>query len=274
MEKSDLPEKDKVKSRLRTKHTKPKAKTSLNLLCDALLERRSKSIRELAAAGCNINRSGPMGLCPLHIAARNGDACSVRTLLECGADSTIATRLMRWTPLHFAAHNRHPHIIAMLCTEQSERVDVNAPDVYGHSPLFYSVIQGDLEAVRIWIAVGADLNMLSFKERTPLLMAARYGRAEAARLLLEAGARASLNISQATGETPLHLAAHFGHSHLVMMLLQHGADVFKRSYAGADALAYAAMKWRLDIVIDLYLSQLASINEVHGKKRPRLGCCH
>ena len=86
--------------------------------------------------------------------------------------------------------------------------------------------------------------------RTPLLVAARNGRIEAAALLIEAGADVNVaqrlyhsgkDLGSSMGITPLHYAANFKHEAVVRLLLEHGADVNATTSDGQTPL-----KWGKD----------------------------
>ncbi|KAL3131575.1 hypothetical protein ABBQ38_007875 [Trebouxia sp. C0009 RCD-2024] len=67
-----------------------------------------------------VNQADEWGLCPLHIAARAGNADIVTLLLLAQADPTRQSWDKR-TPLHFAAQHRHPAIIRQLLVHPSLR---------------------------------------------------------------------------------------------------------------------------------------------------------
>ncbi|TGD58831.1 ankyrin repeat domain-containing protein [Flavobacterium humi] len=60
--------------------------------------------------------------------------------------------------------------------------------VFKPTPLCSAIIKGDLETVKKFIEYGADVNESS-EGLTPLMLAARYNKAEIVTLLLEKGAR-------------------------------------------------------------------------------------
>ena len=70
-------------------------------------------------------------------------------------------------------------------------VDVHAPDIFGQTPMFVAVRDGQAEIVQLLISRGVDVNtpVEKFNGRGPLYYAADYGHPEVARVLLDAGAR-------------------------------------------------------------------------------------
>eukprot|EP00035_Acanthoeca_spectabilis_P010656 m.189008 g.189008 ORF g.189008 m.189008 type:complete len:267 (+) comp15095_c0_seq2:463-1263(+) len=91
------------------------------------------------------------------------------------------------------------------------------------NPLFAASQNGHAEAARMLIAAGADVNeMLTNKNTgTPLLVAAHYGHNDVIRLLIDAGA----NLDQGTEVyTPVYQAAVRGHVDTVRLLVEAGAN--------------------------------------------------
>jgi hypothetical protein len=76
---------------------------------------------------------------------------------------------------------------------------------------------------------------------SPLIVAAVFGRTEAARLLVENGA--SLDQPNNDGSTPLHVAAFFCHLETVQLLLEQGADIEVRNSYGKTALESVSGEW-------------------------------
>ena len=60
--------------------------------------------------------------------------------------------------------------------------------------------------------------------------AARLGRVESARHLLDQGA--DKDKANNYGQTPLHWAVYFNHLEMVMLLMRHGAHLYVRTRAG------------------------------------------
>lgn len=96
----------------------------------------------------------------------------------------------------------------------------------GITPLMQAVLYGDLDAVRLLLANGADPNLRNEAGAMALLWAA--ADTEMFRLLLDRGA--DVNARSDDGRTPLLIAAgQFGSRSIVMLLLDRGADLSAKS---------------------------------------------
>jgi hypothetical protein len=80
---------------------------------------------------------------------------------------------------------------------------------------------------------------------TPLLVAAIFGRTDAAKLLIEKGA--NVNASSNDGATALHGAAFFGHAEIVKLLLDKGAKVDAKNIRGETPLDAVAGSWSQEL---------------------------
>ncbi len=88
--------------------------------------------------------------------------------------------------------------------------------------------------VRELLGLGAAVNASSqVAGWGPVHLAARLGRVDLMKALLDQGGNASLALM---GSSPLHVAARAGHTDLLRLLLLHGADVNAADHAGCSAL--------------------------------------
>ncbi|KAL3440159.1 ankyrin repeat-containing domain protein [Aspergillus insuetus] len=106
-----------------------------------------------------------------------------------------------------------------------------------------------------------------------LLRAARYGRTDLARKLLEQ--RIPLNSARREGHTALSLAAKFGHEEIVQLLIAHGADIEtkcddSRPMGGHTPLWFAAGEGHAHIITILLDAgaSTAGGEEVDGRLMP------
>lgn len=102
---------------------------------------------------------------------------------------------------------------------------------------------------------------------TALHLAAFFGRADAARLLLQAGADPRAVSANSMANTPLHAAAAGRHLEVCKLLLQKDADPNARQHGGYTALQSAALHGDRDLV-DLLLCHGAdaSLADDEGKR--------
>ena len=102
--------------------------------------------------------------------------------------------------------------------------DVNAEIKNGLAPLQFAVANDQKEIAELLIAAGADLNTKNVNGTAPLHLAARIGHKKIVELLIDKGA--DMNAKADSIEfTPLHIAAREGHKEIVELLIAKGADV-------------------------------------------------
>jgi ankyrin repeat protein len=109
----------------------------------------------------------------------------------------------------------------------------------GAADLFDAAQRGDVALLKHLLArPSAQVNACNADGETPLLLAAREDRIEAAALLLDAGA--SLKAQDAEGLTPLHVAARYGFTDLTNLLCARKADLIAR-----DAQGWTPLQWAI-----------------------------
>jgi hypothetical protein len=132
-------------------------------------------------------------------------------------------------------------LLAAGCGKQEERPadeaqsrnpqTVSVPEIDLHT----AAATGDMEAIREYIAAGADLDVRDPEGGAcPLSTAALFGRTEAALALIDAGA--DINCRGNDGATPLHVAAFFCRPEIVSALLEKGADTTVKNKYGSTPL--------------------------------------
>ena len=111
---------------------------------------------------------------------------------------------------------------------------------------------GNIEAIKQHVAAGTDVDA---KEPSggsaPLLVAALYGQTEAARLLIEKGAK--LETRNNDGATPLLVAVFFCQPETAKLLLEKGADLHAQNRRGDTPLDTVAGPWSPELE-GLYVS--------------------
>ena len=129
--------------------------------------------------------------------------------------------------------------------EDPAMAEANAPD--GFTALHFAAYFGKAEIARILIEAGAAVGAVANNETRvqPLHSAAAGRHLEACRLLLAAGA--DVNARQAGGFTPLHAAAQNGDPELVELFLSARADPAATTDAGATPAATAEAAGHVDV---------------------------
>ena len=207
--------------------------------------------RLLIEAGADPNQVDRTGETILMIATQTGDAETVRVLLDRGADVTATDPEFGQTALMWAARGDRPGLVEMLIdhgsdvTARTRRGETPAPRLpcigrTGCGSHGLGIIRGGLPERGKRAPIPGEM--------TPLMYAAREGRTESARLLLEAGA--DVNAVDANGIAPLLLAIGNNRIELAELLLDRGADLNAVDWYGRTPL-WAAVEMRN---VDLHYS--------------------
>lgn len=119
---------------------------------------------------------------------------------------------------------------------------------YRQSLLVHSSLSGNVAMMKLSLALGADANEFDCPTSycwTPIVSAAAANRLEAVRLLLERGADVNKKLKR--GPTALLIASFHGDIEMVRLLLANGADV-NADCEGDTALSWAKQKGHPEVV--------------------------
>ena len=122
--------------------------------------------------------------------------------------------------------------------------------------------KGTLSELKRLINKGADLEVRTPWERTPLIMACIDWETRKVKLLLEAGA--NINASDHEGDTPLH-AAIYGSNSLTQLLVDNGADIEARNLDGLTPLGHACEIGKQG-AIEILCEAGANVNDEYSTK--------
>ena len=214
------------------------------------------------------------GATPLYDAARMGTYDMVKSLVNYGADPTVATKA-GLTPLHQAAARGNLDMVKDLVQAGA---DVNAIAENGRTPIFYAAERGKASTVSYLLDKKAEINLADEKGVTPLILAARSGNAALVKFLvvnkkanfaatakdgttaLIAGAKTpeivkflaekmpNVNGVDPDGNTVLHLCAETADEETVRKLLYYGAKEDLPNKKGETPILLAARAGNTDMV--------------------------
>ena len=226
-----------------------------------------ESVNLLLQAGANVKAANRYGVTPLHLATSNGNVAIIGRLLRAGADPD-ARDASGETLLMVAVRSGNIDSVAALVERGAA---VNASDMATQTtPLMWAVRSNSLPAVKLLIEHGATVDTTTrvgtvpawvspnagggshglgiirggWPERgsraatpggmTALLYAARDGRVELARTLLDAGA--NVNRAEANEISPLLMALTNDHMAVARLLIERGADINAADFWGRTPL--------------------------------------
>ena len=153
------------------------------------------------------------------------------------------------TPLMLACLGGHVETARALL---SARADVDARSRAGCTALCLAAEEGAVDAIELLLASSPspDASMAARRSdgATPLLLASAHGLRAAAPLLRGGPATAELHVADALGRTPLMVAATYGRTSLAARLVALGAAVDARRGCGRTALHAACRHGHEDVV--------------------------
>eukprot|EP00042_Codosiga_hollandica_P023595 m.94499 g.94499 ORF g.94499 m.94499 type:complete len:673 (-) comp51251_c0_seq2:40-2058(-) len=199
----------------------------------------------------NMEARDHTGATALILAALTGHRAATQLLISCGSN-VLAKDSNQNTALHFAAWQEREHSIDILQILLKNGAKPNDCNVDGDTALHNASHHGKAYAVLLLIDAGFDPRIqnkdsetaldvavrFDSREVVPVLLdhdralldsgsalriAARHGRTEISRMLLDAGASCTSQESE-SGDTPLHIAARNTRVGVCEQLLAFGAD--------------------------------------------------
>nr|XP_043628928.1 protein S-acyltransferase 24-like [Erigeron canadensis] len=211
--------------------------------------------------GCSVNLPDDQGYRALQWAALNNRVSAVQYILERGADVN-AVDLTGQTALHWSAV-RGSVQVADLLLEEGTRVnaadtygyqtthvaaqygqtaflyhivtkwnaDPDVPDNEGRSPLHWAAYKGFADSIRLLLFLDAYRGRQDKEGCTPLHWAAIRGNLEACTVLVQAGKKDDLMVTDNTGLTPAQLASDKNHRQ-VAFFLGNARKLLEKRYEG------------------------------------------
>jgi uncharacterized protein len=195
----------------------------------------ARLVEALLAAGVDPNETSPEGETILMTASRSGGAEAVQVLLAHGASVNRKEGWHEQTALMWAAGDNQPAIVKALLAAGAE--------INGRSKV--------LPGAPVGRGRGSETSFQSAHSTfprggfTPMLFAAREGSLDAARVLVEGGA--DVNLADPDGISPAMMSIINGHYDTAALLIRaKGVSVDAVDKAGRTALFFAADMHRLE----------------------------
>ena len=140
--------------------------------------------------------------------------------------------------------------LQLFCKDLSK---INIPDECGWTPLYRTVVAGDIFSATLLLNNGADPNIQCTMGETPLYQAVDMEKMDHIKLLLKNGA--DPNITNDDGLSPLHAAVYKQNVSIVKILLKYGANPNLKSKLYQQTPLHLAIKNNTDPMILLLLVQ-------------------
>ena len=180
---------------------------------------------------------------PMYYAAFCGFPDVLEKLIRQHPEHVIASCGPLRTALHAASRMNRLTVVQSLLRHGA---DVNAPGLWGWTPLLFASYWGCLETARWLIEHGADMDAKALEgHHTSLHLAASSGNLEIVQMLFEHNA--NVNARNKTGHTPLQLASSRGDVDIVRFLLNHSVDPKARGINQWTPLHEVSSSGHLDI---------------------------
>jgi ankyrin repeat protein len=195
--------------------------TALNKAVEA---EKPDVVKLLIERKANIHHRDSYGWSPIHDASYyRPNVEVVRLLADAGANLTETVNGGQ-TPLHLAARDARPDIVAVLL-EHRGALDIEQRTEDGETPLVKAVHGNNLECVRRLLQAGANINAQCQQGWTPLMEAIYHSRSDEMTGLLLSQPGVDIHLFSPKHGAALHLACTVLNLTMVTELLDRRADV-------------------------------------------------
>lgn len=163
---------------------------------------RTGNIKALLAAGADPNHRDDFGAA-IHAASKNGYADVIQALLAGKANANQPSSSDGYSALMFAASGGNLEASKVLLDAGA---DVNAQMSVGTTALVFAAENKKSDVGLLLLNRGANPNILNNEKKSALWWAARYGQVELVQKLLEKGAASTINVESSSGYTAMGAA--------------------------------------------------------------------
>jgi len=224
-------------------------------------------IRLIVKSGANINRKDTLGYTAFDDAIQMGKEDIARLLVESGFNIN-GTYMKGTTRLLTAVRSNNQYLVKLLVELGA---NINQIDNYGKTPIFYAT--NNTSMIILLVELGANINQIDNYGKTPLEYAVSSGKIDIVRLLVkELGADINKENKYGSQKTPLEIAlSYYDNLDMVGFLVKElGADINKENKYGQTPLEIAVSKGKIDMVRFLVKELGADINKEnkYGRQTP------
>eukprot|EP00123_Amoebidium_parasiticum_P014507 comp22527_c0_seq1/m.34193 comp22527_c0_seq1/g.34193 ORF comp22527_c0_seq1/g.34193 comp22527_c0_seq1/m.34193 type:complete len:435 (-) comp22527_c0_seq1:521-1825(-) len=189
--------------------------------------------------GANVDARQSGNLTPLHYSAMRCDPHRVETLLRANANPMSVgangqTSLLKAVK----AGKGHPDLMHTVQVLLAGGCDVNAPTIYGETPLWYAVINGDAPLVKYLLESGADVEFQAYHTSTNSVAGPDREDMQG-------------HTQKRLCQSPLQVAVAHGQISIAKLLIDHRAAVDQVDGWGRDLTTIAKMCGTFDVVKSL-----------------------
>ncbi|KAK5997903.1 Glycerophosphodiester phosphodiesterase GDE1 [Cladobotryum mycophilum] len=208
-----------------------------------------------------------MGRLPLHYAAQFGFVVVCQIIMarmqdwnqfdaKDGIDAPEWQDSDGYAPLHLSVIGGHPLTTQALLQGENwqgsseAKIQIRKTIPKSGAVLALATKSNYTVIVKMLVDAGVDINWTDKTGETALHVAARFGHADCARVILEGSEsqKADIEIAEKSYSwTPLHVAAVDGSLSVVQLLVDAGADVSKPDASGWAAREHAALRGHMEI---------------------------
>lgn len=181
----------------------------------AALNNRTAAAQYILEHGGDVNAADHTGQTALHWSAVRGGVQVAELLLKEGARVNSAD-MYGYQTTHVAAQYGQTAFLYHIVTKWNADPDV--PDNDGRSPLHWAAYKGFADCIRLLLFLDAYRGRQDKEGCTPLHWAAIRGNLEACTVLVQAGKKEDLMLTDNTGLTPAQLAADKNHRQVAFFL--------------------------------------------------------
>ena len=161
-------------------------------------------------------------------------------------------------------------------------LDITANEVFNYEKedgvmtklfsLFRAIDENDIEAIKMLVKLGIDINDTTEKGYTPLFLAARNGYTGILQFLLKSGGDIEARYDNRhiyRFSTSLHIACEYNHADTATILLKKGADIHAKDFEGNTPLHLACKEENSLGLVKLLVKNGADIEaKNNGGKMP------